>query len=164
MDVIARLNREFAWNAWANAAALRSLQAVAEPPPRAVEVMGHLVGSEWLWLRRLGRPVRDLSVWPLLSLAECENNLPDLARTWQRFLDALAPSELDRAVSYTNTRGEPWTNTVADILTHVVLHASYHRGQIATLLGRAGHPAAYTDYIECVRRGNLDGGQEPELE
>jgi hypothetical protein len=39
---------------------------------------------------------------------------------------------------------------VADVLTHIVLHSSYHRGKIASLVGRAGESAAYSDYIECV--------------
>ena len=39
------------------------------------------------------------------------------------------------------------------MLAHVVLHGSYHRGQIAMLLGQAGAAAPYTDDIEYVRRG-----------
>ena len=51
-----------------------------------------------------------------------------------------------------------WTNTADVILTHVFTHACYHRGQVAMLLGQAGLPAPFTDYIECVRRGYLAGG------
>ena len=59
-------------------------------------------------------------------------------------------------VEYTNSKGEPWVNAVADVLHHVVMHSAYHRGQIAGDLRAAGHEPAYTDYIEAVRRGHLD--------
>ena len=52
-----------------------------------------------------------------------------------------------------NSKGEPWTSSVEDILTHVVLHAAHHRGQVASGLRAAGHEPAYTDYIHAVRRG-----------
>ena len=47
MELIARLTREFAYNAWANREALRSLLGAKEVPPRASEVMAHTVGAEW---------------------------------------------------------------------------------------------------------------------
>jgi uncharacterized damage-inducible protein DinB len=46
---------------------------------------------------------------------------------------------------------------VIDILTHVVVHGAYHRGQIAKLLGRAGVAAVNTDYITFARVVEPDG-------
>ena len=68
--------REFAYNAWANRETLRALEAApaasAPVPPRAFEVMAHLVGAEWAWLRRLGPAAPDMTVWPSLTLGECD--------------------------------------------------------------------------------------------
>jgi uncharacterized damage-inducible protein DinB len=102
-----------------------------------------------------------MAVWPRLSLAECEEQLRALSQTWRAYVASLTADLLDRDVAYTNSKGEHWANRVADILRHVVLHSSYHRGQIATLLGRAGETAAYTDYIEYVRRGHSALGWGP---
>jgi uncharacterized damage-inducible protein DinB len=158
MDTIVRLTREFAYNAWANREALRSLLSARQVPTRAAEVMAHIVGAEWTWLRRLGHPAPDLPVWPALSPQECDAQLQALSSTWKKFLASITAVSLGLEVAYTNTKGEQFANTVADILTHVALHSSYHRGQIATLLGRAGEAAATTDYIECVRRDYLAAG------
>ena len=158
VDVIVRLTREFAYNAWANREALRSLLAAKEVPTRAAEVMAHIVGAEWTWLRRLGHPAPELPVWPALSPHESDSQLRTLSAAWKEFLAGITAELLSREVAYTNTKGERWANTVADVLTHVALHSSYHRGQIATLLGWAGEVAASSDYIECVRRGCLEGG------
>ena len=153
MTTIDRLKRELAYNAWANQEALRSLLAARTKPERAGAVMAHIIAAEWLWLRRLGYPSPAMDVWPTFSLAECEEHLQELGQAWQSHLARLTPESLDREIAYVNSKGERWANTSADILTHVVLHSSYHRGQVASLLGRAGEKAAYSDYIECVRHG-----------
>ena len=50
-------------------------------------------------------------------------------------------------VEYRNSRGVVFQNTVAEILTHVALHGSYHRGQIAMRVRAAGGVPVTTDYI-----------------
>jgi uncharacterized damage-inducible protein DinB len=59
-------------------------------------------------------------------------------------------------VTYKNTKGEPWTNSVEDILTHVIMHSAYHRGQIAADMRASGHTPAYTDFIHAVRQKLLE--------
>ena len=39
------------------------------------------------------------------------------------------------------------------MLLHVVLHSSYHRGQVATAVRRDGAAPAVTDYVHATRRG-----------
>jgi uncharacterized damage-inducible protein DinB len=158
VDVMKRLNQELAYNAWANREALLSVLAARTVPERAAAVLAHIVGAEWLWLGRLGQATPAMAVWPALAPTECAAQLRELSRAWQAYLAGLPPEALERQIRYTNSKGEEWSNTVADVLTHVVLHSSYHRGQIATLLGRAGETAAYSDYIEWVRRGYLERG------
>lgn len=96
-----------------------------------------------------------MPVWPDLSVQDCELRIRELSR---RILDVI-PSTVDslsRKVSYTNSKGEAWTSTVEDILTHVVIHSAYHRGQIASDLRTAGQKPAYTDYIHAVRQGLIE--------
>jgi uncharacterized damage-inducible protein DinB len=82
--------------------------------------------------------------------------LAKLPQLWRDHQNGLTPAQLFRPIAYTNTKGEPWTNTVGDILTHVVLHSAYHRGQIAAGLRASGQPPAYTDFIHCVRQGLIE--------
>jgi uncharacterized damage-inducible protein DinB len=158
MNLIDHLHRELAYDAWANRLSLRSVLAASAPPERSAAVMAHIVGAEWLWLRRLGHSSPPMEGWPALSLTRCEEELRALSGAWQSYLAGLTPESLNQQIRYTNSEGQDWSSTIADVLTHVVLHSSYHRGQIASLLGRAGEAAAYTDYIECARRGYLDRG------
>jgi uncharacterized damage-inducible protein DinB len=149
---ISYLKTLFDYDDWANRESLASLRGIASPPPRALEVMSHIVSCEWLWLGRLKQNKEPAAVWPRLSLDECTMQLGDLRGAWHNYFSALAASALDDEITYTNSKSEIWNSRVQDILTHVVIHSGYHRGQIATLLGRAGHEPAYTDFIHCIRQ------------
>jgi uncharacterized damage-inducible protein DinB len=111
--------------------------------------MGHIVGAEFLWLDRIeGRPAQ-LPVWPDLTLDDCETRLRQLSH----LLPAAARADdMGRPVRYTNSKGEPWTSSVEEILTHLTIHSAYHRGQIASDLRSAGAEPAYTDYIHAIRQ------------
>ena len=149
MTDLARLIR---YDAWANRETVASMRAAGNLPPKALKVLGHLVGAGRLWLARLEEsPAGPPAVWPELSLEEAARGVEELAARWRGFL--ADGRELERKVSYPNSKGEPWTSSVADILMHVVSHGGYHRGHIASELRAAGFTPAYTDYIEAVRRG-----------
>ncbi len=148
------LKRFLAYDDWANRETLAALEAIESPPPRSVRLLGHIVGAEQLWYGRLLREEPG-PVWPELSLAECRGAFDELSRLWAEYLRALTPAGLGQIVAYVNSKGEPWTSRVGDILTHVVLHSSHHRGQIASDIRAAGREPPYTDYIHAVRQGFL---------
>jgi len=155
MELRAHLRRLLAWDEWANREAIASLRAAGTPPPRAVRFMAHVPAAERLWLGRLRQDPAPVVVWPELTLDQCAADAEEVARAWPRLLDGPPPADLERPVGYRNSRGEPWTSRVGDVLTHVVTHSAYHRGQVASELRAAGHEPAYTDFIHAVRQGFL---------
>jgi len=92
-------------------------------------------------------------VWPNPNLDQCEAEAFALERLWHEYLDLITAGDVALSVSYTNSKGEAWTSTIWDILTHVVLHSAYHRGQIASHMRTSGQTPAHTDYIHAVRQG-----------
>ena len=147
--------RLFEHDRWANAETLRRLGA-GPAPPRAVRWMGHIIGAEHLWLARLRQEAPNMSVWPEIDLYGCEARLDELDRLWPEYLSELEADDLDDGRAYRNTIGEFWTSTVGDILTHVAMHSSYHRGQIAAAVRESGGTPAYTDFIHAVRQGLIE--------
>ncbi len=148
------LARRFAYDAWANREALNSIRAAGEAAPgRAAELIAHNAAGQRVWLGRLGQPEGDTAqpVWPSLTLDETDALLADLARAWPAVLGRIPAEALGRPVHYTTLKGEPFTSTAGDIFEHLLLHAHYHRGQIALLLGRAGLTPAATDFILWAR-------------
>ena len=154
MEILSRFQREFAHDAWANEQTIASLRAVEAPAP-ALRFMAPIVAAEWLWLGRLKQWKETFPVWPEWTRNEYEAQAGKLPPLWQELLRGMKPAGLDQPCAYVNSKGESWTSGCGDILTHVLLHSSYHRGQIATELRAAGLTPAYTDYIEAVRRGYI---------
>ena len=144
------LERLFEYDAWANREEVALLRSLAKPPENAIKILAHIIGTEWLFLGRLRRDPKPAIVWPDLPLDKIAVQIEKLAAAW--------PAELQRTdvVEYTNSKGEKWTSRADDILTHVILHGAYHRGQIATIIRGSGETPAYTDYIHCVRQGFID--------
>ncbi len=153
MEMIDQLRRLFDYDGWANRESLASLKAAGSPSARAVGYLGHIVAAQNLWMDRLRAAPPGMAVWPPLTVEQCEAQLAKLPDIWQQYLNGLGSAGLSEAVTYRNTKGESWTSAVQDILVHVVLHSAYHRAQIASELRAGGHAPAYTDFIECVRRG-----------
>ena len=134
---------------WADRAALRALRTGADA--RALVIYAHVVAVEAVWLARIaGRP-SDVSVWPTLSIDQAAALAARTSAELHALIASSTATDLERVVDYRNSDGDPFRNTVEDILLHVVLHGSYHRGQIAlTIRGSGGEPAS-TDYIAFIR-------------
>jgi len=133
-----------------------SIRNCAQPSERFLGRMAHILSAERLWLERLLQEKQTLPVWPQSSMEQCEHEVEDVARRWSEHLAGMKAEHLEQPVSYRNSKGEPWSSKVGDILIHVVMHSAYHRGQIASDMRAAGCTPAYTDFIHCVRQGLIE--------
>ena len=144
----------FHWNDWANREALASMSG-SQLNGEALKTLSHIVSAEHLWIDRINGRVSAMPVWPSLSTQQCLTEIGRLRDIWEGLLKKLTGAELERSVSYTNTKGEPFTSTVGEIIAHVLFHGAYHRGQIAREVRKGGATPALTDYIHAVRTGVL---------
>jgi uncharacterized damage-inducible protein DinB len=88
-------------------------------------------------------------------LEECERTTADNIAGYAAFVEQLRDEgDLSRPVPYRNQHGNAYETPLLDVLTQVLTHGAYHRGQIAKCLGRAGTAAVNTDYITFQREGN----------
>ena len=156
MELLDHLRRQFAYDDWANREVLRGLPACGITTGRPVQLMAHILSAERLWLERLQRQPQSLPVWPEFNLDECQAQAAELDRLWRLYLNQTSPSLLFEEIAYQNSKGQAWSSTVEDILTHVVMHSAYHRGQIASDMRAQGHTPAYTDFIHAVRQGLVE--------
>ncbi len=153
MELINYLRRQFAYNEWANREVLAVVKA---PEARSLQLLGHILSAERLWLERLTQKPQSSPVWPEFGADQCAGQIAELGRLWREYLGQLSPTGLSAKISYKNSKGEPWTSTVVDVLTHVLMHSAYHRGQIASHMRAAGQTPAYTDFIHAVRQGCIE--------
>jgi uncharacterized damage-inducible protein DinB len=145
------LERLFAHLAWSDEHVLQSLRDGGEDVAHARELFAHILGSELVWLARIeGRPA-EVAVWPDLSLDQCAAMATRVCAGYDRLLSSLDDPGLLRLVHYRNSAGTEFDSAVGDMLLHVAMHGSYHRGQIALLVRAGGSTPAPTDYIAFVR-------------
>jgi uncharacterized damage-inducible protein DinB len=156
MEFLEHLSRQFAYDAWANREVLAGLGASARPTARPLQLLAHILSAERLWLERLKKQRQSLPVWPDFSLDQCQAQIAELVLLWREFLAQLSPAGLSEKIAYKNSKGEPWTNTVEDVLAHVLLHSAYHRGQIASQMRAGGEQPAHTDFIHAARQGLIE--------
>jgi uncharacterized damage-inducible protein DinB len=156
VDILENFRRQFVYEEWANREVLSAVRANQDANARQLQLMAHILSAQGLWLERLKQQAQSLPVWPEFNVEECEIQATELGRLWREYFETFPPSHLSATISYKNSKGEAWTDTVQDILTHVLLHSAYHRGQIASQMRANGQTPAYTDFIHAVRQGLID--------
>jgi uncharacterized damage-inducible protein DinB len=108
------------------------------------DTLVHTYGAEHIWYLRWtgGSPtgLPDPAEFP---------DLASLCTAWtaqevplrQLVLSLATSDELERRIAYRLFNGQPAESSFAQMLQHVVNHASYHRGQVTTMLRQLGAPA-----------------------
>lgn len=153
MEQSDQLLRLFSYDNWANEQVLLILQDHPDftHSEQAVEYFAHIAGAQDLWYRRIeGLPLDDLKVWPDYNLSVTLQKITTLYEKWQRLIKANR-SDLDRVISYKNSKGTKFDTPLSDILHHVVIHGQHHRAQIAKLLRDAKIAPPATDFIYFSR-------------
>jgi uncharacterized damage-inducible protein DinB len=147
----AHLERMFRSMGWADRQALAALRNSPAAQAEALPLLAHLLAAEHIWLARLEQRAARLVVWPQLTADDCEQLAAENDAGYRAFLARLDPGQLEVLLHYRNTKGQEFVTAVLDILTHVVIHGAYHRGQIAKCIGRSGGVPVNTDFITFAR-------------
>ncbi len=154
-DIREHFLRMFVYDHWANRECLAAI-ARANGSSEALRRMAHILSAEKLWLQRLRSESQSMPVWPTATVDECTALVHDMGEQWAQYLQERPTVGLEQEVEYRNTKGEKWSSRMDDILTHMLMHSAYHRGQIALELRAAGAEPAYTDFIHAVRQGFVE--------
>jgi uncharacterized damage-inducible protein DinB len=117
------------------------------------ETLVHIYAAEWAWHSRW----RGVSPAALLS-SDPYPDVPALRKAWtgteanvRGFLHELG-DDINREIEYKLLSGAAGSSPLWQMLQHVVNHASYHRGQVTTMLRQLGaQPAKSMDMIAFYR-------------
>jgi uncharacterized damage-inducible protein DinB len=137
---------------WANQRILETLQSIEDENQEVIRLFSHILLAEKVWITRLrGLDSSRLPIWLEVDIEVCAELIMQNEESLTIFLTNLANTDLDKLISYTNSRGKEFKNSVRDILTHVALHGQYHRGQINSRLRADGIEPDNIDFITFVR-------------
>ena len=113
-------------------------------PKRCLEVFSHILNAHHIWNKRILGQKPLHAVWAIIPTDELKAIDKDNFHT---SIEIIANSDFDRVINYATSQKQPFSNSVKDILFHVINHSTYHKGQIAIYLRESGIPPELSDFI-----------------
>jgi len=152
----------FQYNAWADRRLLDACAALTNEQftrnlgssfSSVRDTVAHLYGAEFVWNERIqGRsPTSLVSGAGFPDLASVRAKLEEMDQFYIDYVSKLTQQDLDRIMRYKTFGGEEFSNPLWQSLHQLTNHASYHRGQIVTMLRQLGVKPVSTDLIGFYR-------------
>jgi uncharacterized damage-inducible protein DinB len=114
----------------------------------------HIYSAEWIWYTRwVGHsPTSPIPFDRFADVASLRAEWLESEQNVRAHLETRGQSGLDAEVEYRLMNGQPGRSVFWQMLQHVVNHASYHRGQVTTMLRQLGAaPPKSQDLIAFYR-------------
>lgn len=117
------------------------------------DTLAHLYGAGWVWNERFqGRSPSALPTGTTFpDYASVRARLEDIDRHYVDYTSQLTQQDLDRVIRYRSFAGDEFSNPLWQSLHQVSNHATYHRGQVVTMLRQLGVKPVSTDLIGFYR-------------
>lgn len=112
------------------------------------DLLAHVAVAEWVWLARFrGESPAEAPRWSgSEDAAGLCDRLAAIAADRRAYLGALDEPALDTRLEFRYFSGKPGAIRLGDALFHVANHATYHRGQLASMLRALGVEPPGTDF------------------
>lgn len=142
----------FEYNDWANNRILKSMTENKITNQKIFSLFSHIIIAQIIWLNRINNETYEFKdFWQMLTPGEMNRLSRKSTLDWDAFIKRQKEKDLHMEVSYVNSKGKAYKNTLSQIMTHVINHSTYHRAQIAALLRTENISPPLTDYIAFFR-------------
>jgi len=118
------------------------------------DTVAHLYAAEWAWYSRWQgtSPDKLLPADMFPDLAAVRLASTELEAEIRAYVEALGEANVAKVIEYKLLSGQSGASPFWQMLQHLVNHASYHRGQVTTMLRQLGaQPAKPLDMIAYYR-------------
>jgi uncharacterized damage-inducible protein DinB len=150
MNTVDHLRELFRYNDWANRRLTVSLKE--NKSERCRSILAHLLTTEEEYFARLhGKDSTGFDFWPELSIDECGELARATAEKYEKLLRRFHEEGLDLGIRYRNSKGQTFENDFREMLTHVIIHSSIHRGNIILRMRDEGLEPPKIDYMIYLR-------------
>jgi uncharacterized damage-inducible protein DinB len=118
--------------------------------PSVRDTLVHVFTADRAWLGRLeGQSLPRANAADFATLDSLLEVWEPVLTRWPTVVEILG--DPGRLIEYKSFASEPFTNSLGQIVRHVVNHGTYHRGQVATMLRQLGAQAVSSDLIYFYR-------------
>lgn len=113
----------------------------------------HVYAADRIWLARVtNAAARPFTTEADFHLPVLTTDWPALHERWRAFGQTLTDASTGAQVSYKDTKGNPYTQPLWQILLHVVNHGTHHRGQVSGFLRALGYTPPPLDLSAYYRQ------------
>nr|WKF61871.1 hypothetical protein HUO10_006403 [Paraburkholderia busanensis] len=136
------LHQMFRYQTWANTELLDSIEGLdaerhATERHIAVRLMNHCLVVGKIFAAHLSGAVHGFAAdntaeTPTLNALRGE--LSAIDNWYLDYVSTVTPAQLSQAIEFSFTDGDDGTMTREEMLTHVVIHSGYHRGEVGRVL------------------------------
>ncbi|WP_033542675.1 DinB family protein [Planococcus sp. CAU13] len=112
------------------------------------ETVSHVITVEKLWLLRMAGTEKPAAEhFRVDTAAEAKQAFMLLHAEMELYFSSLSEEQWQEVMAFTNLRGDSFEETREEMLFTFINHASYHRGQVTSLLRQFGKEGKAIDYI-----------------
>ncbi len=152
-----------AYTSWANQKMTESIlllnpalhdQPVASSFPSLYLTLAHVLHAGTIWWQRFNPDEIEMrsASSSKLSMNELADEIRNLDKKWEEWISEASEEDLRRLLHFTTARGESFHQPIYELLMHLFNHATYHRGQLVTIMRSLGlENIPKTDFIIFVR-------------
>ena len=141
----------FKYNDWANRRIFDAASRVGNIDSKALAILNHIVLVQRLWLDRIQGVSIAYRYWDPAPISEILEGSDFSSRDWVQFLSVVSADDWNRRISYVNSRGVPFVNSLEEVITQVINHSTHHRAQVSLLIRQAGQQPPVLDFISFAR-------------
>lgn len=139
----------FEYDQHANRAVLETISNnIAQIPDDTLKLFSHIIAAHDIWNCRILNIKSGLRVWEIIAVNDMQNWILKNLENTKEITLGMQNSEI---INYQNSSGKRFSNSIPDILFHVLTHSHYHRGQIARNLRENNIEPPETNYITFRR-------------
>ena len=115
-------------------------QEVTSSFPGIYNTVLHMWNAERAWWLRLQQEPNIVSAtdWFKGDFNELVENLQQQSQLWKDWISSTTDEALQQSFNYKTYNGDPYTQPIQEVVFHFINHATYHRGQLVTILRQLG--------------------------
>lgn len=112
-------------------------------------VLVHMMGSERMWMQRWnGEKAEFLDAKDFPNAASIQEYWVDVEKNMRAFIAQQSEESLERAVTYTNPKGETFTLPLWQMMVQPPNHNTHHRGELAAMFALMDVPHPEEEVIQ----------------
>jgi uncharacterized damage-inducible protein DinB len=143
------LNELYDYNYYCNKKLIEACTGLDRVPEGIHRLFSHILNAHHNWNARIMDVEPQFGPWQLHEVPAWADLHYDNQRNSFEIITNADP--LGRRVNYENSEGRVFSNTLQDILFHIINHSTHHRAQITAALRAEGLEPPSLDYIVYKR-------------